>query len=77
VTTAIGASRRDPTPEPREVSIRASTDGLVAALDALLGAGVVIGGDVIIHVGGVDLIRLDLRALLLSIGAADTPRAAP
>ncbi len=42
-------------------------DGLVDALDRLLAQGAAVMGDVIISVAGIDLIRLDLRALLASV----------
>lgn len=50
--------------ETSTVSTRTSTVGLVDAVDRLLEAGVVVVGDVIIGVGDVDLIRIDLRALI-------------
>ncbi|MGN6606398.1 MAG: gas vesicle protein GvpJ [Jatrophihabitans sp.] len=52
---------------------RVGLDGLVGALDALLAIGVSIAGDVIISVAGVDLIRLDLRALLAGVAAVEDP----
>jgi hypothetical protein len=53
--------------EVRTVHAGASVEGLVDALDALIGDGAAIAGDVVISVGGVDLIRLDLRALLAGV----------
>ena len=43
-------------------------DGLVDLLDRLLGAGVVAAGDVTLSVAGIDLVYLNLRALLASVG---------
>lgn len=43
---------------------------LVDLLDRLLGTGVVLAGDVTISLAGVDLVRLELRALLSSVRAA-------
>jgi hypothetical protein len=40
---------------------------LVDLLDRLLGTGVVIAGDVVISLAGVDLVELRLRALLRTI----------
>ncbi|MBW0105679.1 gas vesicle protein [Pseudonocardia sp. KRD291] len=49
---------------------------LVDLLDRLLAGGVVLTGDLTISLAGVDLVRLSLRALLVSIGA-DEDRADP
>jgi hypothetical protein len=49
-----------------------SLDGLAELLDGLLDTGVVVVGDLIIGVGGVDLIRIDLRALVAGVAALDT-----
>lgn len=49
---------------------------LVDLLDRLLAGGVVLTGDLTISLAGVDLVRLSLRALLVSIGA-DEVRAGP
>jgi hypothetical protein len=42
-------------------------DALVELLDTLIDTGVAIAGDLIISVAGVDLIQLDLRALLTTV----------
>jgi len=48
-----------------------STDGrqiaLVDLLDRLLGTGVVLAGDVVISLAGVDLVQVKLHALITSI----------
>lgn len=44
---------------------------LVDLLDRLLAGGVVLTGDLTISLAGVDLVRVSLRALLVSIGAHD------
>ena len=49
---------------------------LVDLLDRLLAGGVVLTGDLTISLAGVDLVRLSLRALLVSIGA-DESRTGP
>lgn len=43
---------------------------LVDLLDRVVDRGVVISGDVIIQIAGIDLIRLDLRLLLIGIETA-------
>ena len=40
---------------------------LVDLLDRLLGAGVVVAGDVVISLAGVDLVRIQLQALITSV----------
>jgi hypothetical protein len=50
--------------------------GLVDLLDRLLGKGVVITGDVVISLAGVDLVQVQLRALIATV-RADLPAMAP
>ena len=45
---------------------------LVDILDRVLGTGVVLSGEIVIGVAGVDLVRVSLRALLASIRAETT-----
>lgn len=40
---------------------------LVDLLDRLLGTGVVVAGDVVISLAGVDLVEISLRALVRSV----------
>ena len=40
---------------------------LVDLLDRLLGTGVVLSGDVVISLAGVDLVQISLRALITSV----------
>jgi hypothetical protein len=40
---------------------------LVDLLDRLLGTGVVIAGDIVITLAGVDLVQVSLRALISSV----------
>lgn len=49
----------------------ASTEqiALVDLLDRLLGTGVVLSGDVVISLAGVDLVQISLRALISSVRA--------
>ncbi|PZF83900.1 gas vesicle protein [Jiangella anatolica] len=44
---------------------------LVDLLDRLLGAGVVLSGDIVISLAGVDLVEVRLRALIRSIRAEE------
>ncbi|ARZ70843.1 gas vesicle protein [Streptomyces sp. HU2014] len=43
---------------------------LLDVLDRLLAGGVVIAGDLTLRIADVDLVRIDLHALLGSVGAA-------
>lgn len=48
--------------------------GLVDLLDRVVERGVVVSGDVVIALAGIDLIRLDLRALLVGVvGRREAP----
>jgi hypothetical protein len=47
---------------------------LVDLLDRLLGAGVVISGDLVISLAGVDLVQVRLHALIASVRAEMVPR---
>jgi hypothetical protein len=40
---------------------------LVDLLDRLLGTGVVIAGDIVISLAGIDLVQVSLRALICSV----------
>ena len=44
---------------------------LVDLLDRLLGAGVVVAGDLTISLAGVDLVTVRLRALISSVGTVE------
>jgi hypothetical protein len=55
------AQRDRPTP-PRQIA-------LVDLLDRLLGTGVVLSGDIVISLSGVDLVQISLRALITSVRA--------
>ena len=59
--------------------VRGSSAGgqiaLVDLLDRLLGTGVVVAGDIVISLSGVDLVQVRLHALITSIRAdMDEPR---
>ncbi|MFJ3581826.1 gas vesicle protein [Streptomyces sp. NPDC090127] len=56
---------------------------LVDLLDRLLSGGVVLSGDIVLSIADIDLVRISLRALIVSVGseadpldAADAPDAA-
>lgn len=44
---------------------------LVDLLDRLLAGGVVVTGDIVLSISGVDLVRISLRALLVSVREGD------
>lgn len=46
---------------------------LVDLLDRLLGTGVVVAGDVVISLAGVDLVELRLRALIRTVEHGEEP----
>ncbi len=46
---------------------------LVDLLDRLLGVGVVVAGDVVISLAGVDLVEVQLRALIRSVRGEEEP----
>ena len=60
-TTTLGVEQRSSTP--------ASTQqiALVDLLDRLLGTGVVLSGDIVISLAGVDLVQISLRALVSTV----------
>lgn len=43
---------------------------LVDLLDRVVDTGVVVSGDIVISLAGIDLIQLDLRLLLIGVDAA-------
>jgi len=57
------------TPAPLEQGRAPVQIGLVDLLDRLLGAGVVLAGDVVISLSGVDLVQIRLHALITSVRA--------
>jgi len=54
-------------PRERQPARDLAPIALVDLLDRLLGTGVVIAGDVVISLAGVDLVELRLRALLRTV----------
>ena len=51
-------------------SLLANDVALIDLVDRLLGGGVVIAGDITLAVAGVDLVYLQLRALVASVATA-------
>ncbi|KUH39997.1 MULTISPECIES: gas vesicle protein [Streptomyces] len=51
------------------MSIEQRRVALVDLLDRLLAGGVVIGGDLTLSIADVDLVRVDLKALISSVSA--------
>jgi hypothetical protein len=66
ITTEV-AARLPPAIPERDTPL--APMGLVDLLDRLLGTGVVLTGDVVISLAGVDLVRVDLRVLITSVRA--------
>ncbi|WP_328923448.1 gas vesicle protein [Streptomyces sp. NBC_00190] len=46
---------------------------LVDLLDRLLSGGVVLTGDVVLSIADIDLVRISLRALIVSVSSETTP----
>ena len=51
-----------------------SGTSLVELLDRVVHRGAYVGGDVVISLAGIDLVRLDLRLLLTAVQPRDTGR---
>ncbi|MFF3320147.1 gas vesicle protein [Streptomyces sp. NPDC003035] len=60
--TGRDAARRDP------AAVRGEEIALVDLLDRLLAGGVVVGGDLTLRIADIDLVRVDLKALISSVG---------
>jgi gas vesicle protein GvpA/GvpJ/GvpM family len=67
-STVQGDAENTPIPTPGH---EARAIALVDLLDRLLGTGVVVAGDVLISLAGVDLVELRLRALLRTVDGED------
>jgi hypothetical protein len=60
--------------EPHSTSLFGDREvALVDLLDRLLAGGVVLAGDITISLAGVDLVRVSLRALVVSITPVERP----
>jgi hypothetical protein len=53
--------------------VRGDGTSLVDLLDRVVDRGAVVSGDVVISLAGIDLIRLDLRLLLIGVQDAVAP----
>ncbi|MEV0390898.1 gas vesicle protein [Nonomuraea sp. NPDC050643] len=64
-------------PEPRGARLAAEGRlpeqrvALVDLLDRMLASGVVVTGDIVLSISGIDLVRISLRALLVSVREHD------
>ena len=58
-----------PRPQTAQREAPLAPIALVDLLDRLLGSGVVLAGDVVISLAGVDLVRVELHALITSVRA--------
>ena len=58
--TSTSVASRARTNLPQDVA-------LVDLLDRLLGTGVVLAGDVVVYLAGVDLVRVRMQALLMTV----------
>ncbi|MFI6149704.1 gas vesicle protein [Streptomyces sp. NPDC051109] len=50
---------------------------LVDLLDRLLSGGVVLTGDIVLSIADIDLVRISLRALIVSVTSETPPAPAP
>ena len=66
MTSSVRAAPARPRPTPQQAGGQIS---LVDLLDRLLGTGVVLAGDVVISLAGVDLVQVRLHALITSVRA--------
>ncbi|WP_188193268.1 gas vesicle protein [Nonomuraea sp. SYSU D8015] len=56
----------------REGRLPAERVALVDLLDRLLAGGVVVSGDLVLSIADIDLVRISLRALIMSVRESDT-----
>lgn len=68
-TTTISSIDRAGEPVTTDNATGRRQVALVDLLDRLLGAGVVLSGDIMISIAGVDLVEVRLRALITSVRA--------
>ncbi|MGH3728917.1 MAG: gas vesicle protein [Micromonosporaceae bacterium] len=60
--------------EPQVYQVRQPGESLVDLLDRVVDRGAAVSGDVIISLAGIDLIRIDLRLLLISVDTMLHPK---
>ncbi|MFE4547363.1 MULTISPECIES: gas vesicle protein [unclassified Streptomyces] len=58
-------------PLPRSEPLAQRQVALVDLLDRLLSGGVVVTGDLVLSIADIDLVRVSLRALIVSVSAQD------
>ncbi|MFJ6718227.1 MULTISPECIES: gas vesicle protein [unclassified Streptomyces] len=58
---------------PHDEALPGRQVALVDLLDRLLSGGVVITGDIVLSIADIDLVRISLRALIVSVGSETTP----
>lgn len=63
------AAPAPPAPAPARTSRDLAPVALVDLLDRLLGTGVVVAGDVVVSLAGVDLVEIRLHLLISSVRA--------
>ncbi|GAA3646676.1 hypothetical protein GCM10022224_006850 [Nonomuraea antimicrobica] len=56
----------------REGRLPSERVALVDLLDRLLAGGVVVSGDLVLSIADIDLVRISLRALVMSVRESDT-----
>ncbi|MET9127780.1 gas vesicle protein [Streptomyces sp. NPDC004528] len=56
---------------PRSEPLAQRQVALVDLLDRLLSGGVVVTGDLVLSIADIDLVRVSLRALIVSVSAQD------
>ncbi|MEV0448509.1 gas vesicle protein [Streptomyces sp. NPDC050600] len=57
----------------RSESLPGRQVALVDLLDRLLSGGVVLSGDIVLSIADIDLVRISLRALIVSVDAESDP----
>ncbi|MEU1074689.1 MULTISPECIES: gas vesicle protein [unclassified Streptomyces] len=64
-------------PPPYREPLPGRQVALVDLLDRLLSGGVVVAGDIVLSIADIDLVRISLRALIVSVSSqtADSPTA--
>ncbi|WP_018503865.1 gas vesicle protein [Parafrankia discariae] len=66
----VDGTRRRPGDRPGGRPARDSAQPLADLLDRLVDTGAVVSGDVVVALAGVDLLRIDLRLLLVGVQTA-------
>ncbi|MYQ45876.1 gas vesicle protein [Streptomyces sp. SID4985] len=64
----MNANAPSPSPSSSDEPLPQRQVALIDLLDRLLSGGVVLTGDVVLSIADIDLVRVSLRALIVSIG---------